>query len=87
MVATTSAQAYIEIQNDGTTTTQREKIVEFLSGLSGPTTRRHIGQALGMELGAVSGRINGLMKDELVQEDGVSVDPLTSRTVKLVSLI
>ena len=86
-VSITSAQAYREIQGDGTTATQTEKILAFLRSSDSPVTRREAGEATGMELGAVAGRVNELIKSKVVVECGKTTDPKTNRKVHMIKLL
>lgn len=44
-------------------------------------SRKEIARALGMETASVAGRVNELMADELIEENGVKVCGVTGNTV------
>jgi len=66
MVSQTSIDAYHELVNSGHKFAQREKIFHFIR-LNGPHTRRQISKHTGLELGAVSGRVNKLVSDRIFE--------------------
>ena len=85
MVANTSKLAYEELVASGKAQTQRCKILKHLlinhrQGL----TRRQIANATRLELGAVAGRVNALIKDGIVTDEDEVLDPITKKTVKLI---
>jgi len=84
----TSRDAINSIREDGTTATQRSKIFSCLANLrqGSAVTRRQIAAMTGLELGAVAGRVNGLIKDEVVVEVGTVKCDTTNKTVKTLQL-
>jgi hypothetical protein len=46
-----------------------------------------IGKILNMELGAVSGRVNALIKSELVKEAFYNVCPYTGKRVQYIEIV
>ena len=87
MIATTSAIAYDEIKADGTVRTQTAVIINALF-IHGPMTRREISAVTGIEPGAVAGRVNELIKVELLADDGEKRDcKITGRLAKVVNLL
>jgi predicted transcriptional regulator len=85
MVANTSKRAYEELVASGKDRTQRALILRQLliyhrDGL----TRRQIATRTGLELGAVAGRVNALVKDGLATEADSVLDHGTKQTVKQV---
>lgn len=85
MVARTSKLAYEELVASGKDKTQNCRILQQLlihhkTGL----TRRQLARATGIELGAVCGRVNALVKDGLAAERGEQENPRTKLKAKLV---
>ena len=75
MVAKTSIAAYWLLGPRAET--QKGRIIAYLVEHPG-ATRRQVAQATGIELGAVAGRMNALVKAKLVREvEGVC--PITER--------
>lgn len=88
MVASTSAKAYNENKSNGVLVTQIDRITSFMkSSTESQFTRRQISMGTGLELGAVAGRVNEMIKSELARDCGVCVDPITEKHVKMVELL
>lgn len=66
MVKDTSLEAYIGINEDGVAITQRGQIYNTL--VMGRMTRRELSQLTGIEINAVCGRVNELLKMGLIHE-------------------
>ena len=84
--ATTSKQAYNEIVNNGTTTTQQQMIIGALSAVGSPLSGRELMQCTGLEINAISGRINDLKKLGLVIERAKRSCSISKRLVTPISL-
>ena len=67
-ISTTSHLAYKEINSDGTAVSQKNKILNILDLIAEPMSAREIKEYTGLEINAVSGRINDLKKEGLVVE-------------------
>lgn len=88
MIANTSKLAYEELVSSGKSATQRALILrQLLINWKTGLTRRDISRVTGLELGAVAGRVNALVKDGIVSEDNETLDPVTHKTVKLIKPI
>lgn len=86
-VAMTSRMAYEHLRATGKVATQKARILaEILEAPQG-ISRRALAEITGMELGAVAGRCNDLVKESLVLEDGERTCSWTGRTVKLLKPI
>lgn len=83
-VAQSSIETYQDITTDGTTVAQRVKISSFLREAGEPKTRREISVALGMETGAVGGRVNELIDIEYLEDRKKRKCAVTGRFVKTV---
>ena len=62
MIATTSKQAYKDIVNSGTTLTQQQMILSILDAVERPLSGRELMAGTGLEINAISGRVNDLKK-------------------------
>ncbi len=83
-VVYTSRAAYNSLVASGKEKTQRCTVLGTVLTYHRGITRRSISRKTGMELGAVAGRVNGLIEDKLLREQGDIVCPVTKKTVKLV---
>ena len=73
MSRTTSRMAYKKINEDGTAKSQTKIILDLVNALSNVDksfglSLREIARQTGLEINAVSGRVNELKKDDLVKE-------------------
>jgi predicted transcriptional regulator len=67
-ISTTSIEAYNDINSDGTSATQKNMILDTLDEIGKPLSAREVSNITGIEINAVSGRINDLKKDGLLVE-------------------
>jgi len=67
-ISTTSIEAYNDINSDGTSATQKNIILDALDEVGKPLSAREIMEYTGLEINAVSGRVNDLKKEGLVVE-------------------
>ena len=75
----TSLSCYEQIQMDGTTKTQTERILTlFLTSPEG-LTRNELSNILGIRINAVAGRINELIKRGILIEEGKRVDKYSKK--------
>jgi len=77
----TSIQAYDEITKNGTTATQKNKILNLLDKVARPLSAREIKEYTGLEINAISGRINDLKKSFLLVEAEKRKCSITHRMV------
>lgn len=84
-VSPQSIEAYNQHVNSGAKQSQREQIHEYVY-IHGDVTRRYIAKGLGFELGAVSGRVNKLLLDGLLEDAGTIRCSTTGKTVGLVRI-
>ena len=89
----TSNQAYSDLKSSGTQQTQAELLFDIISGFRYHTTNRTVGYTLqelkklsGLDINAVSGRVNGLKKTGRVVELDKRKCGVTGRTVIPVGL-
>lgn len=83
-VRTSSRAAFQEINDNGTASTQRARILAVLvkrTQIDG-LTRREIQKLTGIDINAVAGRVNGLMKSGLVAEGDVRPCRITGKNVR-----
>ncbi len=85
-VRDTSTETYNELKNQGTIGAQELEILLWLKRQPGPVSRRQISRGSRIEINAVSGRINGLVKKGLVKEYDKAPCPITGRNVHPVSV-
>ena len=74
MIRDTSLQAYQEINDDGTTHTQRLRVVRFIKTYSEGVTREEIAKKTGLMYSSVCGRVRELIKYGTVYEDGQTIN-------------
>jgi len=67
-ISTTSIEAYNDINSDGRSATQKNIILDTLDTIAKPLSAREVSNITGIEINAVSGRINDLKKDGLLVE-------------------
>ncbi len=85
-VTQSSITAYNQEVRSGKIPTQRQRILDLL--MEGqPMTRRMIGKILNMELGAVSGRVNALIKSDLVKEAYYGMCPHSGKRVQFIEVV
>ena len=80
-ISTTSIEAYNDINSDGTSATQKNMILDTLDEIGKPLSAREVSQITGIEINAVSGRINDLKKDGLLVEAEKRKCSITHRMV------
>lgn len=84
-VATTSRMAYDDLKRSGKERTQRARVLScVLAFRTSGITRREISQMTKLELGAVAGRVNKLLEDGLLIEDGTVQCDTTKKQVKVI---
>jgi len=79
MLRQTSLDAHNDIQSDGTAQTQKDKIKDFLKRFSDGLTRNEIHRLLGIQINAVCGRVNSLLKEGLIEEVGKRKDRFSNK--------
>ena len=87
-VASTSKEAYIEINESGVGDTQREKILYVVNSYfrihNEGMTNREISDMTNYEINAVSGRVNDLKKDGMLEVDVKRKCAVTGKNVNTV---
>ena len=81
-VAGTSAKAYNELRAEGKLSKQQYQILIALDKPNRHRTSRQLAKDTGLERAAVTGRLNALVKKNLVNEDARVVCPTTGKFVK-----
>jgi DNA-binding MarR family transcriptional regulator len=86
MIRTTSRKAYKEINKDGTTRSQKDMILFAISMIPDSDkdfglTLKEIVRQTSIEINAVSGRVNELKKEELIEECNKRKCRITGRLV------
>ena len=67
-ISTTSIEAFNDINSDGRSASQKNMILDTLDEIGKPLSAREVSNITGIEINAVSGRINDLKKDGLLVE-------------------
>lgn len=88
MVKDTSWQAYQEILRGGIATTQAERVLQALNYYpNNGVTRAQLSSDLGMPINSVCGRVNELLKAEVIYVSGTGKCPVTGRTVEMLKVV
>lgn len=88
MVKDTSWQAYQEILRGGIAATQAERVLQALNYYpNNGVTRAQLSSDLGMPINSVCGRVNELLKAEVIYVSGTGKCPVTGRTVEMLKVV
>lgn len=79
-VRETSLKAHDAIHADGTATTQRGRILAFIRKHPG-SSRADVERGTGLKINAVCGRVNQLLVEQEIRENGEKIDPITKKPV------
>lgn len=86
-VAQTSIESIHQHRESGKSITQKQIIIDCFKQFNNPIlTRREISNLTKIELGAVSGRVNSLIKDGVLTECGTITDRKTGKTVNALKM-
>lgn len=84
----TSWQAYQEILRGGVAKTQAEQVLQTISYFpEAGVSRAQMARAMGLAINSVCGRVNQLLKDEVIYVAGVGACPVTGRNVELLKVV
>jgi len=86
-VRQTSKEAYSTLKEEGTMGKQSAIIYDFLKKTGVPKTLRQIKEATGIDINAVSGRVNWLKNNNYLKEAERVKCPITKRTVNPVTVL
>lgn len=78
MIRQTSIEAYHEIESDGTALSQEDRVFGFIQSFDG-LTRNEISRNLSIPINAVCGRVNSLIRQGRVYEDGKRPDKYSQK--------
>ena len=81
MPTTTSRIAYKEINIDGTASTQKQAIMNLMRNSEFPLSLREICRHTGFDINAVSGRVNDLKKDGILETTRKRRCTITNRLI------
>ena len=81
-IRTTSRVAYEDLKMSGKRLTQKERIVRVLKEKETPMSRKEISVMTGIEINAVSGRVNDLIKDGKLKEASSRKCFISRKTIK-----
>lgn len=87
MVKDTSWQAYQEILRGGVAVKQAEKVLQTINYYPSGVSRATVARAMGMPINAVCGRVNELLKAEVIYVSGTGKCPVTGRTVEMLKVV
>ena len=79
----TSLSSYRHHVLNGKATSQRNQILDCLFESTVPLSRRQIKELTGLEINAVCGRVNALLKSDLIHVVCESIDSGTDRMVEM----
>lgn len=87
-VKSTSWQAYQEVLRGGVAIKQSEQVLQAISYYpQDGVSRAQLARALGLSINAVCGRVNELLKAEVIYVAGTGKCPVTGRTVELLKVV
>ena len=87
MVKDTSWQAYQEILRGGVAVKQAEKVLQVINYFPEGVTRAQLAQGMSMPINSVCGRVNELLKAEVIYVSGTGKCPVTGRTVEMLKVV
>lgn len=87
MVKDTSWQAYQEILRGGVAVKQAEKVLQVINYFPEGVTRAQLAQGMNMPINSVCGRVNELLKAEVIYVSGAGKCPVTGRTVEMLKVV
>jgi len=85
-IRTTSAAAYRRMQDNGRLFLATEEILSALANSKEPMTRRELEDATGLRTNQIAGRVNELIKQGRVVEDGRRRCKVTGNEVNVLRL-
>lgn len=87
MVKHTSWQAYQDILRGGVAKKQAEEVLQTINFYPEGVSRAVVAQAMGLPINSVCGRVNELLKAEVIYVAGTGKCPVTGRTVELLKVV
>ena len=78
MIRQTSIESYNDIILDGTEISQKLQVLYYIRRFTG-VTRNEINRETGITINAVTGRVNKLLEEKAIYEDGFKIDPITKK--------
>lgn len=87
MVKDTSWQAYQEILRGGVAVKQAEKVLQVINYFPEGVTRAQLAKGMNMPINSVCGRVNELLKAEVIYVSGTGKCPVTGRTVEMLKVV
>jgi len=85
MIRLTSIEAYRDLRNSGKQDTARAKVLKGVIDSPKPLTRLELSHRINMPINAVCGRVNELIKAEVIQEVGTGRCMVSGKTVNLLA--
>lgn len=87
MVKGTSWQAYQDILRGGVAKKQAEQVLQTINFYPAGVSRVQVAQAMGLQINAVCGRVNELLKAEVIYVAGTRKCPVTGRNVEMLKVV
>lgn len=86
-VKETSWQAYQDVLRGGVAATDAQKVLQVLNYFTEGKTRRQLSEALGMPINAICGRVNELLKADVIYVAGVTLCEFTRKRVEVLKVV
>ena len=87
MVRTTSIIAYNELKGSGKELTQKQRILQLINEENRPLSRKEISAITGLEINAISGRVNTLLKEGKIKEVDKRKCKISNKTITPVAAL
>lgn len=86
-VKQTSWQAYQDILRGGVAFTDAQRVLQALNYKTDGATRNQLAAALGMGINSICGRVNELLKADVIYVDGTTICPISGRNVEKLKVV
>lgn len=86
-VKETSWQAYQEILRGGVATKQSEQVLQTINFYPDGVSRATIARAMGVAINSVCGRVNELLKADVIYVAGTGICPVSGKRVELLKVV
>ena len=87
MVRDTSIIAYQQLKSEGKELTQKQRILQLINDENRPLSRKEISAITGLEINAISGRVNTLLKEGKIKEVDKKKCPISNKTITPVTAL
>lgn len=83
----TSWQAYQDILRGGVAATNAQKVLQMINYSKAGATRKELSVAMNMPINSVCGRVNELLKSDVIYVAGTTKCVFTGKTVELLKVV